>query len=545
MPILEEHSTAHTLTTQKDKLKHSTPLDIRNDEWKRQQAAENKLNSVCPKAPPAPISAHSANITATTTANITANITAPTFIGPNAALLSKLPMLMQEAISVVQELHNAPDEMALQAVLGVINFACQHQCNVDSIAYKKRPLSLYLLAIAPTGTRKSTVYEELMVGVNKWLTRQGVQYNKDLKNQEIAEAQYKRDMKDFDKGKIQIPPTKPAPVQTPHYISAVGTRNGIINALQTQPFIGLFGDEGGEFFNGHSFQGGKNGQTQATEMTTFLTKLYEAGEASRQTGMDHTTLRNRRMCMLFMLQDSVIKDVLLNDTFAKQGFIHRLLITSSKTYTTKDIDRSKAGRQIIEATRKRLDPFHAHIEQLLNKKVLLHTDEHRQFELNLPTIEMTDDASKLLDTFTNTHKDGNLFNSDVEQRWSDFATRLDEFPLRLAANLAVFEGKSEIDVASMEAGIELYKFYVAQRTTAIDLTRDTVAAPSVKCANDIMKWMNRKAKTEATTRDLTQFVYSFKNLDTSDRNKVITLLESDHNCIFDKDSKSIVIKKAA
>jgi hypothetical protein len=469
------------------------------------------------------------------------NTITPHFAGsPNAELFGKLPLLMQDAIAVLKEMRNCPDEMALQAVLGAVNFACQHHYQVDCILYD-RPMSLYLLAIAPTGGMKSTIYGDVMEGAERWLQRERDRYTEEKAVHKVVVGQYERELRIYSKNPVGNPPDEPKPVQTARFISEVGTRNGIIDVLQYQPTVGLFNDDGGDFFNSYSFRGGKDGKNQSIEMTAFLTKLYEKGIVSRQTGIDSIHLQNRRMCMLFMLQEAVIKDVLLNDTFARQGFIHRLLITHSAKFEKPAHDYSSDGLRRINDLRIRLRTFNDRIEALLNQGFKLHPD--RDFELNLPLIHPNADALELMQEFYNKYKDGGLFPNDTEQRWTDFETRLHEFPCRLAANLAVFEGKTEIDLNSMEAGIRLFMFYVDQRKT-LDMTQEALKSPFVECAEQIIRWMANKGLAEVTLNKLVQTKVGYINgYELRDRNKIVNILESDFDCAIEKRHKSIVIKR--
>jgi hypothetical protein len=245
-----------------------------------------------------------------------------------------LPKEMINAIDVLQQLHNVPDSMALQAVLGTVNLAVQCHYDVDSSIYGVRPTSLFLVALAPTGGLKSTILREISGGITRYRDDMRMLLENDLLRYKLEEKKYvnaeKKWLKESEDDPTLAIPEPPKPVETFDYCVSKGTLNGLIDILKSQSFLGLFSSEAGEFFSGHAFQG-KN-SSQGIEMCLALTKMWDGDVIEKNTGMERSKLWNRRVMMLFLLQTEVVQDVLNNKLFSEQGFIHRILITQTEKF---------------------------------------------------------------------------------------------------------------------------------------------------------------------------------------------------------------------
>lgn len=416
--------------------------------------------------------------------------------------ITKLPKEMQDAILALQHLHNIPMELALITVLGIVNFAAQGRYNVDSEIYGIVPLSLYLIGIMPTGASKSTTYRELMAGPNKYMDQERIllktareRHKVAMKLYKKAESKYLNDCLAAGGSTGIIAPVEPAPISTCKYTTKKGTANGIIKLLETQPILGLFSSEGGEFFNSHAFQQGPKGQALAIEMAAFLTSLWDGHEIDKLTAMEQTDMRDRRFCMLLLLQESVIRDFLNNPTFADQGFTHRLLLTKCEYFKKPDLPKNSSEQTVFDTNekviRKSLQNFHDRIYELLDYPFAYRVKNN--FELNLPALKQNSSAKYLLNNYFNKHQTfvhigGKTFSDD---KWEGFMNRIHEMPLRIAGNLAVFEKAKDIQLHHMEAAIDIWEFFVEQRKNlSLNVTPYNLATISV--ANELVQWIKDK-----------------------------------------------------
>jgi len=465
-----------------------------------------------------------------------------------------LPVLMQDAITALEQLHNAPIEMSLQVVLGVINLACQAKYNVDSEVYGIRPISLNLISIAPTGASKTTLYNELMVGINKHVENERINFRqkKEMKECEIAiyekekkayinrtnndevttslnkKAQTNTFLKNLKLNIMQpnVPPLEPFPLETYDYVTSKGTVNGLIDILKTQPMVGLFSSEAGEFFNGHAFQSKSNDISRAIEMSSILTSMWDGNTIDKCTGMEKLKLYNRRVCMLFLIQESAIKDFLNTTAFSDQGFIHRLLITHTDTFTKPEIIISDELKSTTNKIRNKLQNFHDRIYDLINNPFNIKPETG--FELELPIIKMSNDANILLAEYYNAYRNVKMFELE---KWDGFAQRIHEMTLRIAANLAIFENNSEITEKNMIAAIELFDFYIEQRKT-LTLSITPKNSSNVEDAEKVTDWIIKK-KFNGTLRDLQRLgPHGYRKCDKKQRKEIIEEMQSSDKLEF-------------
>jgi hypothetical protein len=411
-----------------------------------------------------------------------------------------LPQEMKTAIEVLQELHNVPDSMALQVVLGTVNLAVQAHYDVDSNKYGIRPTSLFLLALAPTGGLKSTIFKETNQGIMRFRDDMRKALENDVLRFKLESKKYDSDerkyLAELDKGNMPLMPTPPKPIEGYNYCIGKATLNGLIDTLKSQSFLGLFSSEAGDFFNGHAFQG-KNAQ-QAVEMTTALTKMWDGDPIERITGVEQSGLWNRRTMMLFLLQTEVVQPVLNNKLFSAQGFIHRLLITQTEKFEKLPWDLTEGAKEREQTIRDRLMPFHDQIYKICRKPLSLR--DPNKFELIPVIIKQTPEASLLLGNFYNE----NILRGEADlKRYAGFAERLHEHCLRIAATLAAFDQAEEINQIHALAAIDLMDFYCEQRKNLeIGVTdKDPIQTDSVKL---LKEWIQEKSWSGAKNK-LDQF----------------------------------------
>lgn len=447
-----------------------------------------------------------------------------------------LPPLLQHTMLALKEINNVPDEMAIQAILGTINFATQSLYNVDPVFFggNLTPTNEYFVALAPTAGMKSTVYKMLDAGIQRWEKDEKARHNNEKPNYDMAIVIWKReydkliksmdsnDLADktrFDALVASLGP-EPQPPQGTSYRLTTGTRNGVIDALTRVPFCGLSSSEAGEFFNGHSFRDGKN-NAGGFEMITTLTNLWDGSSIEKNTGMESVKLHNRRFTMLFLLQKAMAKDWLGNSVYSEQGFVHRLLITHSHYWEVPDLDVARIPQ--IQASQRRLQPFHDRIYQLLSQP--RSTDPEWPLELDLPTLTMTTDSVELLSAFANEIKRKQTTQFAAFQ---GFCGRLYEHAVRLAATLAIFDRVNQIELAHAQAAVELAYFYLEQRMSLdlgassryqsqVDVAEKLTQHIIVKLGEGVVVdkgWLNRKSP-----------LY-FRGLSRDERRKIIEEIDS-------------------
>lgn len=398
-----------------------------------------------------------------------------------------LPPLLQQTLQTMQQINNVPAELAIQAMLGVVNFAVQARFNVDSVKFGIRPISCYFVGLAGTAKAKTTIYNLLKTGIDRFEDTERQRYRQELEDYQIDYDLY-RDSYDRIRRSRETPQEKKRQIQAlvkpraPRgslYRINKATVNGILTTLEQQPQCGLHSSEAGEFFSSHAFQ--DRTKAKSVEMTASLTSLWDGNQVDNITGMNKLQIANRRFNILFLLQTEVITEFLSDRIYAEQGFTHRLLISQSPDWQMPEftLKNSQRDRQLLA----QLEPFHRRIESLMQRP--LRFVEDNDLELRPEVITMDTAAEALIESWVR----------DLDQRqekyqaWSGFVNRAYEHCLRLAATLAVFEQDTAavkytagdrlanlrlaltnqtpssvtIDLAAAQAAVELMEFYLEQR----------------------------------------------------------------------------------
>lgn len=432
-----------------------------------------------------------------------------------------LPDLMKDAINCLQQLHNTPDSLAMPAVLGIANLAAMPHYKIDTIKFGIKPISLYILCMLPTGMRKSTNYNEVSVGIERYeqlqwdrLKNEAIRFELDQKVFKKNSAKYIKDQE--ENGSFSSVPA-PAPVkafETAEYRLKKATLNGIIDQLKSQPFVGLFSDEAGEFFNGHSFQGGRDAQSKSIEMSAALTTMWDGGIITRQTGMDSTKLANRAVNMMFFLQEETVREFINNPVFSAQGFVHRILVTQSGTVPKQLLDLSDQAIAEDKKIRARLDPFHDRIESIIGQR--LQSREDKDFELQPRVLHLNDQARMIFAHFHNER----LNSVDEELRnWSGFGERLLEHALRIAGTLAAFEGSMTVTEQHAACAMDLMDFFIEQRIN-LQLGITSKNMTQTLGVERLAGWM-QDHKFVGTRNDIRKSVRWFANLTESEKDQLL------------------------
>jgi hypothetical protein len=437
---------------------------------------------------------------------------------------------------------NSPAELALQSLMAVTNFATSALYDIDPIIFgatKKVTTNEFFMDLTESGGGKTTIYDQLCAGITKFEDEERTRWAQEMEEYDILHKRWQtkkdkitRNTKDdFDITQALIDlgsePQEPTGWQ---YTLPTGTRNYLIGILDKVPFARIASDEGAEFFNGHAMGGGDK-ESKAREMITSLSKLWSGGMINRGTGKkdDVAWIENRRLTMFFMLQPEMA-NFLTSPIYDSQGFIHRILITHCPEFEMPDIEYDRLPA--VKEKYKQMQPFHDRIYELLKtpKKFKLVNYERMEYsttELDLPYFDIDKDAFKLASEYCNGVKRLSREGQPYYE-WKKFTKRAFEHVIRLAANLACYEGKKSVDYKSMAAGIVLFDFYLEQRLT-LELGADSRFEDQLKKAERILKWM--KGRTEmkqgVSKSWLTQYgpYWWRKNTEKSERARIIEELQ--------------------
>lgn len=448
----------------------------------------------------------------------------------------RLPKAMKDAIAGLHDLHKTPDNMNLQVVLGVANFAAAVRYKVDSNdgfggGYGIRPIIEFFIGIAPTGAQKSTLFREVTPGLMAYQNKREEELVDDKVRYAMHEKKYANELKEYQKNLDEDPtakiPKPPIPAETAKYLISKGTLNGIVKPLQSQPIVGLFSSEAGEFFNSHSFQGGRD-ISKAIEMTASLTSMWDGEPIEKNTGDESYKLKNRTVGMLFLLQEKTIQHVINNPMFNEQGFIHRLLITQSPRYMKPEWELSEEAMVRNNKAKEKLVEFNNRIERMMDRGVK--TIPGKPFEIDYEIIVQSPAAVKAMVSWYN--KNLNRDQTDM-QNYVGFMQRIHEHCLRLAATIAAFDNCDIIQENHALCAIDLMDFYIQERIN-LDIGVNVKDLDRSQGAIKVLDWIKTR-KWSGTPNDLRKKGPNFfRDMDVSQREQIILDLLKDEELILEE-----------
>ena len=443
---------------------------------------------------------------------------------------NRLPDEMLTAMTVLKELHGAPEEISLPVALSIMNSAAMHRYNVNSRKYGVRPISLYMLAMAATGGGKSTIHRELASSLKKFQEEKRTLATQEKQRYEAEKAVYDNRVKKYQKAIKEAnddddddyaivsdvkPPKEPRPMETYSLMLKKATLNGLYDTLLTQSYVWMASTEGGEFFSSHAFQG--KDTSKAIELTTSLTALWDGDTIDKNTGMTKSAVTDRRVNMFFLLQKAVVEDVLKNRTFQEQGFTNRWLITDAPAYQRPAWDTSAEAEAEEAKLRDLLKPFNDRIEEMLMVPALKKENGWDYFALDFRTLDFEPKAHKLMvDRLYNQYRNG----EEILQQFEGFCERLHEHGIRVAATLAAFKGEYTISYETAEAAIDIMEYFIEQRDRLEVGARDMNPDHTFSVMN-LTAWMLKK-NFSGTETELRQFGPNwFRKLGPEQRSKIL------------------------
>jgi hypothetical protein len=463
---------------------------------------------------------------------------------------TKLPEMIIDVLAAMKVINNCPEELSIQSILGVINFAIHQRYNIDPEFFGGNhiPSSLFLLGLAKTGGIKSTIYKMLGKGIDQFEEDERIRYKSLMEDYTLRLAIYERankkkmasikeeDLEDefamADFHRTNTPPTKPANI---NYRLNKATVNGVLEVLEYQAYVGLFSSEAGDFFNSYAFQDGRN-SSKALEMLTTLTNAWDGHYLEKATGEKQMKAYNRRFNMLFLLQQKMAEDFLGNNLYSDQGFIHRILITQCDNWDIPDLDIDRLP--LIEEAKAELQPFHDRIYHLLKQPLFYKENSNIELDPHIMKIE-SKFAIRLLADYSNKIKND---KSGKYNDWNGFTVRIYEHSLRLAATLAAFEMKVMIDKKSAEAAIELMEFYLEQRLS-LEVGVKSKNPNQITVADKVLTFIRDKRNGRVLHNDLTKCgPKAYKDLTVEEREGVMGELISRCEVRFIAETSEYIIE---
>jgi len=408
---------------------------------------------------------------------------------------------LREPVEAIAQITSAPAEIAFQSILATAALSTQHLADVETLA-GSAPLSLFLLTVASSGERKSTCDELAIKPILDWEEAEHAGYLK-------AKAAYDADLERFEatrKKALQAEdvidgalPDAPIPPVVPRKLLSDITFEGVLRHFdEGDPSVGIFADEGGQFFGGHGMS-----RDNALKTAAGLSKIWDAAPLNRtRAGMPQTTHRHRRGSLHLMIQPQIAASVLSNAMLRDQGLLSRTLIAWPQSRIGKRLITISPDAAVKTAkAQNALAQFHAKINKRLARAAQI---GRAALELRPPTLPLSREARNLLILFANEVEQDQEPGSALAEI-TGFASKAAEQAARIAGVLTVLEDPDTdvVDLQAMEWGVGITAWYISE---AQRLMVGSTVDPQLEKAQLLLQWLGRKYPGRPfNAREITRF----------------------------------------
>ncbi|RYH23910.1 MAG: DUF3987 domain-containing protein, partial [Alcaligenaceae bacterium] len=379
--------------------------------------------------------------------------------------LEALPKLLRSVCDEVSAFVQAPEPMMVMSCLAAISVAAQPFYDVERANGLHGPISMYFLAIADSGERKSTIDRLVMSWLRDWEADQieqaqpmVKQYATDMEIWEAKRAGLKEQIKTLakaSKGTVQqerelrdMDLDEPKPPRIPRMFFGDVTSEALLYEMSRWPSGAVISDEAGNVFGGHAM-----GKDAAMRNLACLNKFWDGGtqQVDRRSTKSFS-VKSARLTNFLQVQESMLRAFFENSKGLARGsgFLARFMMAWPASTQGKRMFREPPSEWPALAL------FNARLKTIIDRPMPM--DENGILSPSMLTL--SPDAKLAWVGYFNEIESmlasgGELF--DVR----DVASKIADNAVRLAALLHVFEGHvGPIGVDSMESGARIATWHL-------------------------------------------------------------------------------------
>lgn len=402
---------------------------------------------------------------------------APDMDKPDPYPVETLPEIMRDAVRAIAEIVQCPVALAGQSVLSAAAYLAQTRSDALSPVKYQMPCSLYMLALADSGDRKSTADKLASKPIAEREQEKQNQFRQARKDWEQAKQGMKSaEEKEF----IQ---DNPAPNDPSTLITSDASYSKVASMLiNDKPALFWATDEGGQMLGGHSIKADNR-----AAVLGGLTKVFDDGSLERVRSSDNADgsgrAYNRRLSISLLAQEITVRDALNDPVLRGQGFLPRFLFTAPESL--KGTRLLTMDRLIAKpADDARLSRYWQHLQHLMAKPEQIDSE---LLEVNTERMDWTQDARQTwLDFYNSTEGEQGRFGRYAEM--TPFASRAGELAARVATILAFFCERDHVDGETMRGAVALVNHSLNEWLRYAAVVRvDAVTDGAIKCIDWLVK----------------------------------------------------------
>jgi hypothetical protein len=354
-----------------------------------------------------------------------------------------------------------------QSLMACASLLASQSANVRHIDGTTKPLNLYALTVALSGSGKDVADGIVTDALRAWQRRANAEYQQELAAFEAARVSRK---------KSEPPPEPPiAPHRLCSDMTIEGLRRSFAEGVACQ---GVFSTEGAAVLSGHGFSAEHRAKTAAA-----LCGLWDRGMLSvLRAGGGRFERYGLRLSAHLLIQPAALSEVLHDPLLANIGLWPRFLLAWPPVNPPRRFAPWDAASDPHVAAF-----WRACTERLMEACPTDCTD--------LPALSLSPKAARVL---------GQFFESMEQAAQGDlasvrpFALRATEHAVRAAGVLTAWRGWAVVQEDDAERGIELARYSVTQWQQALD---EGKADPAATDALSLYGWLARQPGFTARRRD--------------------------------------------
>jgi hypothetical protein len=421
--------------------------------------------------------------------------------------VAELGRTLERAVWAIEQRTMAPTELSVSSVLASVALAAQ---SVGSIVLRSGavvPLSLFLLAIAESTERKSSVDGIAMAPVRGYERELAEIYAKLKPQYGIDNATWtaqrghilsnKKIDRETQTGLLKQLGAAPVAPKRPRLTVSTASPEALVKTFEiARPALGVYSAEGAQFLGGYAFSKEKKNETLG-----IINALW-SGEVYSKVTIAHgeQILVGKRLSMHLMLQPHIAKAVLNDDDLAVSGFMGRALICWPRSRIGTRIWTEEPGHDVSRALG---DYGHC----LLTLFQTAETTDAGKLELR--TLTLADGAEKAALAFYNEIERAQAPGCKYV-KIKPQAGRAEEQARRIAGSLELFyfPKAKAIGELNMKRGIAIARWYLGE---ALRVIEGGTLADEVTDAHAIIEWARSGAKC-VTRNAHGGLTFSFRDL---------------------------------
>jgi hypothetical protein len=404
--------------------------------------------------------------------------------------VAELGPTLERAVWAIEQRTMAPTELCVSSTLAAVALASQSVGSVVLRSDAVVPLSLFLLAIAESTERKSSVDSIAMAPVKDYERQLAEVYATQKPKHDIENAvwlaQYNKIVSDkkLDRAaqEAQLKELGPKPIapKRPRLTVSTATPEALIKTFEiARPSLGVYSAEGAQFLGGYAFSKEKKNETLG------IVNALWSGEIYSKVTIVHgeQLLIGKRLALHLMLQPHIAKVVLNDDDLAVSGFMGRALICRPRSRIGTRIWTEKPGLDVGIA----LGEYGLCLQALFQAAETTDTGE-----LELRTLTLSGHAEEVAVAFYNEIERAQAQGGKYE-KIKPQAGRAEEQARRIAGTLELFYFQSAkiVGELSMQRGIAIVRWYLDE---ALRVIEGETLADEVTDAGDILAWARGGSK---------------------------------------------------